>query len=84
MSGGTFNSPQILQLSGIGPKALLEKYDIPVVSDLPGVGRNLQDNYEIPVYGNAQVSLAAAPDPDAPQCTYGAPGDRKCLYTDCA
>ena len=84
VSGGTFNSPQILQLSGIGPKALLEKYDIPVVSDLPGVGRNLQDNYEIPVYGNAQVSLAAAPDPDAPQCTYGAPGDRKCLYTDCA
>jgi choline dehydrogenase len=75
VAGGTFNSPQILQLSGIGPKALLTKYNISVVSDLPGVGRNLQDNYEIPIYGNAQVSFAAAPDPDAPQCTYGAPGD---------
>jgi choline dehydrogenase len=75
VAGGTFNSPQILQLSGIGPKALLAKYNISVVSDLPGVGRNLQDNYEIPIYGNAQVSFAAAPDPDAPQCTYGAPGD---------
>jgi choline dehydrogenase len=83
VSGGTFNSPQILQLSGIGPKALLEKYNIPIVSDLPGVGRNLQDNYEIPVYGNAQVSFAAVPDPDVPRCTNGAPGDRKCPCTNC-
>lgn len=44
VSGGTFNSPQILQLSGVGPKDLLEKHGIPVVVDLPGVGRNLQEN----------------------------------------
>ena len=44
VSGGTFNSPQILQLSGVGPKELLEKHGIPVVVDLPGVGRNLQEN----------------------------------------
>ena len=44
IAGGTLNSPQILQLSGIGPKELLEKYSIPVIADLPGVGRNLQEN----------------------------------------
>jgi choline dehydrogenase len=75
VSGGTFSSPQLLQLSGIGPKALLEKYNIPMISDLPGVGRNLQDNYEIPIYGNAKVSLVETPDPNAPACTYGAPND---------
>ncbi|KAE8847114.1 hypothetical protein HRS9122_04021 [Pyrenophora teres f. teres] len=75
VSGGTFNSPQILQLSGIGPKALLEKYNIPVVADSPGVGRNLQDNYEIPVYGNAQVNFTTPVDPNEPTCTFGAPGD---------
>ncbi|EDU45337.1 choline dehydrogenase [Pyrenophora tritici-repentis Pt-1C-BFP] len=75
VSGGTFNSPQILQLSGIGPKALLEKYNIPIVADSPGVGRNLQDNYEIPVYGSAQVNFTAPVDPNEPTCTFGAPGD---------
>ncbi|PKS07152.1 hypothetical protein jhhlp_005752 [Lomentospora prolificans] len=46
VSGGAFNSPQILKLSGIGPAAELEKFEIPVVVDLPGVGENLGDNYE--------------------------------------
>jgi choline dehydrogenase len=49
ISGGTFNTVQLLKLSGIGPKAELEKFNIPVVSDLPGVGVNMQDRYEIPV-----------------------------------
>ncbi|KAH8731500.1 hypothetical protein GQ44DRAFT_822415 [Phaeosphaeriaceae sp. PMI808] len=75
VSGGAFSSPQILQLSGIGPKALLQKHKIPVISNLPGVGRNLQDNYEVPVVGRAKVSIAATPDPNGPQCTRGAPGD---------
>ncbi len=44
LSGGTFNSPQILMLSGIGPAAELKTHDIPVTVDLPGVGRNLQDH----------------------------------------
>ncbi|KAL2108232.1 hypothetical protein VUR80DRAFT_4097 [Thermomyces stellatus] len=49
VSGGTFNTPQILMLSGIGPREHLEEYDIDVVQDLPGVGRNLVDHYEVPV-----------------------------------
>ena len=36
--GGAINSPQLLQLSGVGSAALLEQHDIPVVADLPGVG----------------------------------------------
>jgi choline dehydrogenase len=75
VSGGTFSSPQLLQLSGIGPKALLQKYNISVVSDLPGVGRNLQDNYEIPVIGRGKVNLTDTIDPNEPVCTRGAPGD---------
>jgi choline dehydrogenase len=45
LSGGAINSPQLLQLSGVGPGALLAEHGIPVVSDLPGVGENLQDHY---------------------------------------
>jgi len=41
--GGTFNSPQVLQRSGVGPAALLRALDIPVVANLPGVGENLHD-----------------------------------------
>jgi len=47
--GGAFNSPQLLMLSGIGARRDLEKLNIPVRVDLPGVGRNLQDRYEIGV-----------------------------------
>lgn len=46
---GAFNSPQLLKLSGVGPRAELEKHGIPVVCDLPGVGENLQDRYEVGV-----------------------------------
>jgi choline dehydrogenase len=45
LSGGTFNSPQLLQLSGVGPRALLERHGIPVVHDLPTVGEGLQDHF---------------------------------------
>ena len=44
LSGGAFNSPQLLQLSGVGPRALLERQGIPVVLDAPQVGENLQDH----------------------------------------
>ena len=44
-AGGSFNSPQLLQLSGVGPASLLQGLGIGVVADLPGVGMNLQDHY---------------------------------------
>lgn len=47
LSAGAFNTPQLLMLSGIGPREDLERYDIPVKVELPGVGRNLQDRYEL-------------------------------------
>jgi choline dehydrogenase-like flavoprotein len=47
--GGAFNSPQLLMLSGIGARAELERLGIQVKVDLPGVGRNLQDRYEVGV-----------------------------------
>ncbi|KAK7958658.1 choline dehydrogenase [Apiospora saccharicola] len=43
LSAGTFNTPQILKLSGVGPADELEKFNITVVKNLPGVGTNLQD-----------------------------------------
>ena len=44
LAAGALQSPQLLQLSGIGPAALLAEHGIPVVADLPGVGENLQDH----------------------------------------
>jgi choline dehydrogenase len=55
-SGGAFNSPQLLMLSGIGPKAHLQKFNISVIADHPGVGRQLADNYEAGI-----LSLGARP-----------------------
>ncbi len=49
LAGGAINSPQLLQLSGIGPAAHLKEHGIDVVADLPGVGGNLQDHYQIRV-----------------------------------
>ena len=47
LSAGAVNSPQLLQLSGIGPAQLLRQHGIEVVHDLPGVGANLQDHLQI-------------------------------------
>lgn len=44
LAAGALQSPQLLQLSGIGPGPLLQSYGIPVLADLPGVGANLQDH----------------------------------------
>jgi len=49
LCGGAFNTPQILMLSGIGPRAVLEPHGIPLRVELPGVGKNLQDRYEVGV-----------------------------------
>jgi choline dehydrogenase len=64
LAGGAFNTPQLLMLSGIGPRATLEAHRIPVRADVPGVGRNLQDRYEVAVVNRmafpAWPSLAGA------------------------
>ncbi|XP_033329050.1 glucose dehydrogenase [FAD, quinone] [Megalopta genalis] len=44
VSGGAVNTPQLLMLSGVGPRAHLEEIGIPVIQDSPGVGQNLQDH----------------------------------------
>jgi choline dehydrogenase len=46
LAAGALQSPQLLQLSGIGPASLLRRHGIDVVADLPGVGANLQDHYQ--------------------------------------
>ncbi|KAJ7581776.1 hypothetical protein C8J56DRAFT_1101248 [Mycena floridula] len=48
VSAGTFQSPQLLMLSGIGDSAELSKFGIETIVNLPGVGKNLQDNDELP------------------------------------
>ena len=49
ISGGAFNSPQLLQLSGVGPADLLRRHGIDVVLDAPGVGHDLQDHLQVRV-----------------------------------
>jgi len=49
LCGGAFNSPQLLMLSGVGPGDELRRHGVDVRVDLPGVGRNLQDRYEVAV-----------------------------------
>jgi choline dehydrogenase len=44
VSAGVFGSPQLLMVSGVGPAETLQKLDIPVVADRPGVGQNMQDH----------------------------------------
>ncbi|KAF2270132.1 alcohol oxidase [Lojkania enalia] len=56
ISGGTFNTPQLLMLSGIGPKEHLAEFKIPVLIDSPGVGKNMQDNQEMPIVGRVSGS----------------------------
>jgi choline dehydrogenase len=68
LAGGAFNSPQLLMLSGIGPRDQLEKFGIPVRVDLPGVGQNLQDRYEVGVVNRVKEEFALLKD-----ATFAAP-----------
>ncbi|KAK6217263.1 gmc oxidoreductase [Colletotrichum tabaci] len=75
VSAGAFNTPQLLKLSGVGPKAELASFNIPVVVDLPGVGTNLQDRYETSVIGETPTDFQITKD-----CTFIRPGtDDPCL-----
>jgi choline dehydrogenase len=49
MAAGTYNTPKILMLSGIGPAAQLASFGIKAVANVKGVGENLQDHHEVPV-----------------------------------
>ncbi|KAF2143119.1 GMC oxidoreductase [Aplosporella prunicola CBS 121167] len=59
VAGGAYNSPQILKLSGVGPADELKRFNISVVKDLPGVGTNLQDHYEVSVQGQVAEDFSA-------------------------
>ncbi len=72
LCGGAINSPQLLQLSGVGNAAELEALGVDVVHDLPGVGENLQDHLEVYV----QYALHAAGLDAAGAADGGTPVDR--------
>ena len=62
LCGGAYNTPQTLMLSGIGPKKHLESKGVPVRLDLPGVGRNLQDRYEVAIIYEMQEGFTLTQD----------------------
>lgn len=83
LAGGAFNTPQLLMLSGIGPPEELERHGIKVAVPLAGVGRNLQDRYEVAVINRMTAPWAVMRDArfkkgDAP---YGQWQRRKGVYT---
>ena len=61
LCGGAINSPQLLQLSGVGPADHLRSLGIDVLHDLPGVGENLQDHLEVYVQHSAKQPVSMAP-----------------------
>jgi choline dehydrogenase len=61
LAGGSINSPQLLQLSGVGNAAELGALGIPVVADLPGVGENLQDHLEVYVQYRSKEPVSMQP-----------------------
>ncbi|KAJ5361502.1 hypothetical protein N7541_002346 [Penicillium brevicompactum] len=70
VAGGVYNSPQLLKLSGVGPKEELERFGIKVVADLPGVGTNLQDHYETAVSAHVPTNWTILDG-----CTFGQEND---------
>jgi choline dehydrogenase len=67
---GAYITPQLLMLSGIGPKEELERLNIPVRVELPGVGKNLQDRYEVGIVGQHAEVFPLLKD-----CTFDCPPD---------
>lgn len=64
LCGGAINSPQLLLLSGVGPKAELERHGIAQRHELPGVGRNLQDHLDVSVICKEKTRHAVTLRPD--------------------
>ncbi len=61
LAGGAINSPQLLQLSGVGNAQELSALGVPIVHDLPGVGENLQDHLEVYVQYASKQPISVAP-----------------------
>ena len=61
LAGGAINSPQLLQLSGVGPASLLEPLGVPVVHDLAGVGEHLQDHLEVYIQYKSKLPVSMQP-----------------------
>jgi choline dehydrogenase len=61
LCGGAINTPQLLQLSGVGPANVLQPLGVPMVADLPGVGANLQDHLEVYVQYACREPVAVNP-----------------------
>ena len=61
LAGGAINSPQLLQLSGVGAAALLEPLGVPVVHDLAGVGEHLQDHLEVYIQYKSKLPVSMQP-----------------------
>jgi choline dehydrogenase len=62
LCGGAINSPQLLQLSGVGNAGDLSKLGIRVVADVPGVGEHLQDHLEVYVQHNCKLPVSMSPN----------------------
>jgi choline dehydrogenase len=84
LAAGAFNTPQLLMLSGIGPQEQLARHEIKVRVNLPGVGTNLQDRYEVGIVNRLRRDWAilknATFSRDDPQCREWA-RRRKGVYT---
>jgi choline dehydrogenase len=61
LCGGAFNTPQLLQLSGVGDQSLLRQHGIDVVHHSPGVGENLQDHLEVYIQYASKLPVSIAP-----------------------
>jgi choline dehydrogenase len=61
LCGGAFNSPQLLQLSGVGDPALLGSLGIPIVHELPAVGEHMQDHLEVYVQYSCKQPVSLQP-----------------------
>ncbi|MES1929636.1 alcohol/choline dehydrogenase [Salinisphaera dokdonensis CL-ES53] len=75
LCGGAINSPQLLLLSGVGPAEEIEPHGIPLIHELKGVGRNLQDHLDVSVVELEKTKLSLRLSPkfllvDAPKAAY--------------
>lgn len=61
LCGGAINTPQLLQLSGVGDEGLLQQHGVPVVHHLPGVGANAQDHLEVYIQYASKQPVSIAP-----------------------